>query len=368
MSNTSLAAVFHEAGQPLTLARYELPSPGPGEVLVRITCSTLCGSDVHTFLGHRSTPVPTILGHEIMGVVACLDADQSVSDHAGRRLQVGDRITWSIAACCGDCFFCDHEVPQKCERLFKYGHEKIVPEHPLSGGLADYCHLAAGTAIFRVPDALPDAVACPANCATATVAAAIRVGGGCDRKSVLIQGAGMLGLTATAMARSRGAREVIVCDVNADRLQRAQDFGATHTLPVSENPQELIAGVRDLTRGRGVDLALELSGAPSAVETGVQLPRIGGRYVLIGSTFPTPPIALDPESVVRRCLTIVGNHNYRPEDLGEAVAFLLEHGRDFPFADLVHDEFALPDAEAAFARAIEGMDLRVAVRPEVSRN
>ena len=363
MSKTSLAAVFHGTGQPLTLEQYELPTPGPGEVLVRITCSTLCGSDVHTFTGRRSTPVPTVLGHEIMGVVERLDVDRTVSDYSGQRLQVGDRITWSIAACCGDCFFCDNDVPQKCEQLFKYGHEKIVTEHPLSGGLAEYCHLAAGTAIFRVPDFLPDTVACPANCATATVAAAMRVGGGCDGKSVLIQGAGMLGLTAAAMARSRGAWEVIVCDVNADRLQRASDFGATRTLPVSDNEQELIDRVRDLTAGRGVDLAVELSGAPSAVETGVKLPRIGGRYVLIGSTFPTPPIALDPESIVRRCLTIVGNHNYRPEDLGQAVTFLVERGGEFPFADLVHDEFALPAAEAAFARAIQGQDLRVAVRP-----
>jgi alcohol dehydrogenase len=364
MAKTSLAAVFHETGQPLTFQRYELPTPGPGEVLVRITCSTLCGSDVHTFLGRRSTPVPTVLGHEIMGVVESLAADQAVSDCAGQPLQVGDRITWSIAASCDDCFFCDNDVPQKCEHLFKYGHEKIVPEHPLSGGLADYCHLAAGTAIFRVPDSLSDVVACPANCATATVAGAIRVGGGCERKSVLIQGAGMLGLTATAMARTYGAQKVIVCDVDADRLRRAAQFGATQTLLVSEDEHELIASVQDLTDGRGVDLAVELSGAASAVQTGVKLPRIGGRYVLIGSTFPIPPVGLDPESVVRRCLTIVGNHNYRPEDLGAAVSFLVEHGGEFPFADLVHDGFSLPDAEAAFARAVKGQDLRVAVRPE----
>ena len=364
MAKTSLAAVFHEAGQPLTFQRYELPTPGPGEVLVRITCSTLCGSDVHTFLGRRSTPVPTVLGHEIMGVVESLAAEQTVSDYAGQPLQVGDRITWSIAASCDDCFFCDNDVPQKCEHLFKYGHEKIVPEHPLSGGLADYCHLAAGTAIFRVPDSLPDVVACPANCATATVAGAIRVGGGCEGKSVLIQGAGMLGLTATAMARTQGAQKVIVCDVDADRLRRASQFGATQTLPVSGDEQELIASVGDLTEGRGVDLAVELSGAASAVQTGVKLPRIGGRYVLIGSTFPIPPVGLDPESVVRRCLTIVGNHNYRPEDLAAAVSFLVEHGGEFPFADLVHDGFSLPDAEAAFARAVKGQDLRVAVRPE----
>jgi len=364
MSKTSLAAVFHDPAQPLTFERYELPVPGRGEVLVRITCATLCGSDVHTYLGHRPTPVPTVLGHEIMGVVERLDPDQTVSDHAGRRLEVGDRITWSIAASCGDCFFCDSDVPQKCEHLFKYGHEEIVPTHPLSGGLADYCHLAAGTAIFRVPETLPDVVACPANCATATVAAALRVGGDCRGLAVLIQGAGMLGLTAAAMARSRGARDVLVCDVNENRLERAAAFGATRTLVISEHEQDLIDEVRGLTAGRGVDLAIELSGAPSAVETGVKLPRIGGRYVLIGSTRPTGPIALDPEAVVRRCLTIVGNHNYRPDDLGVAVKFLDNHGGEFPFADLVHDKFSLPKAAAAFDQAILGQELRVAVRPE----
>ncbi len=364
MTKTSLAAVFHEPGRPLTFEEYDLPIPGPGEVLVRITCTTLCGSDVHTFTGRRSTPVPTILGHEIIGVVECVDPDQTVSDYTGQRLEVGDRITWSIAASCGDCFFCDNAVPQKCERLFKYGHEEIVPEHPLSGGLADFCHLAAGTAIFRVPETLPDRVACPANCATATVAAALRLGGNCTGQTVLIQGAGMLGLTAAAMARSRGAREVIVCDVNADRLTRADDFGATRTLAVPEDEQDLVDEVQHLTCERGVDLAVELSGAASAVETGVKLLRIGGRYVLIGSTYPTPPIALDPESVVRRCLTIVGNHNYRPEDLGAAVAFLDAQGGRFPFSDLVHDEFSLADAKAAFDLAIQGQHLRVAVRPK----
>ena len=364
MTNDSLAAVFYAPGQPLAFERFELPTLETGEVLVRITCATLCGSDVHTFTGRRTTPVPTILGHEIMGVVERVDPGQAVCDYSGRPLEAGDRITWSIAASCGDCFFCGNDVPQKCERLFKYGHEAIVPAHPLSGGLADYCHLAAGTAIFRVPESLPDTVACPANCATATVAAALRLGGDCAGQTVLIQGAGMLGLTAAAMARSRGAQEVIVCDVNADRLTRAGDFGATRTLTVPDDQQDLVDEVRNLTADRGVDLAVELSGAPSAVETGIKLPRIGGRYVLIGSTFPTPPIALDPESVVRRCLTILGNHNYRPEDLGTAVAFLDAHGGRFPFADLVHDEYSLPDAEAAFERAIQGKELRVAVRPK----
>ena len=361
--NKSLAAVFHEAHRPLTFESFDLPRLERGEVLVRVTCSTLCGSDVHTFEGRRSTPVPTVLGHEILGTVEALARGEPVTDTSGSPLAVGDRITWSIAASCGGCFFCHHDVPQKCEQLFKYGHEQIVAQHPLSSGLAEHCHLAAGTAILRVPDSLPDVVACPANCATATVAAALRVGEGCEGEAVLVQGAGMLGLTASAMARARGAEQVIVCDVDPDRLQRALEFGATRIVLVTEDPKSLLDAVGEVTDGRGVDLALEMSGAPSSVEAGLKLPRIGGRYVLIGSTFPARRVAVDPEAVVRRLLRITGNHNYMPVDLADAVTFLLQHGAAYPFADLVHDSFLLRDAEAAFGHAIEGGSLRVAVRP-----
>ena len=363
MADTALAAVFHEAGQPMTFELFALPQLQGGEVLVRVTCSTLCGSDVRTYQGHRTTPVPTVLGHEIIGTVEAIGPGQPVLDHNGNLVKIGDRITWSIAASCGSCFYCDHDVPQKCDHLFKYGHEKIVADHPLSGGLAEFCHLAAGTAILRLPDALSDGLAAPANCATATVAAAFRTGGQVEGQAILIQGAGMLGLTACAMAAQHGARHVIVCDVDAGRLARAERFGATRGLLVADDQEDLIAGVQQITDGRGVDLALELSGSPDAVEMGLKLLRIGGRYVLIGSTAPSRPVALDPESVVRRLLRISGNHNYRPEDLATAVTFLTQHGERYPFDELVYDGFGLRDAHAAFDRAIEGDSLRVAVRP-----
>ncbi len=358
---TSQAAVYHGPGQPLTLDRYPLPRLAAGEVLVRVTCTTLCGSDVHTYLGHRATPVPTILGHEILGVIEQFGPGESVADYEGRPLAVGDRVTWSVAASCGECFYCARELPQKCEHLFKYGHQMIVPEHRLNGGLAEYCHLAAGTAIVRVPHSLSDEVACPANCATATVAATMRVAGGCRGRIVCIQGAGMLGLTAAAMANRLGAAQVMVTDIDPERLDRARQFGATDTVLVGEDEQLWISRVVELTHGRGVDLALELSGSARAAEAGVALLRIGGRYVLAGTVFPTPAIRIDPEDVVRRLLTICGNHNYRPDDLQAAVSFLAKHAADFAFGSLVGARFPLQEAQAALERAAKGDTLRVAV-------
>ena len=328
-----------------------------------MSCCTLCGSDLHTYQGHRTTPTPTILGHEILGRIEALGPGDPLQDYTGRTARVGDRVTWSIASSCGDCFFCERDLPQKCERLFKYGHRQLAAEHALSGGLAEHCHLAAGSTLIRLPDELSDEVACPVNCATATVAAALRVAGSCRDAVILIQGAGMLGLTACAMARSRGACEVIACDLEPRRLELARRFGATRCVQVADDVSELRETVEQLTSGRGADLAIELCGAASAVETGLTLLRIGGHYVLVGAVFAGPPFLAAAEMIVRRLLTIQGIHNYAPPDLADAVEFLAEHQHSFPFSELVSDTFALDDAEEAFQHAIRTGSLRVAVTP-----
>lgn len=362
---SSKAMVFSGPGQPLELREFDRPRLGEGELLVEVSCCTLCGSDVHTFEGHRSAPCPIVLGHETIGRVAMLPAGVDVHEPDGAALRVGDRVTWSVAASCGDCFFCRRGLVQKCEKLFKYGHERAGEDHPLSGGLAEHCHLAAGTAVMRVPDALSDEVACPANCATATVAAALRVGGDCRESVVLVQGAGMLGLTACAMARHRGAREVIACDLNGERLAWAERFGATKTVSVDSPGSQLRRVVEASTSGRGVDLALEMSGSPSSLEMGLDLLRIGATYVLVGAVSPTRPASVAPELVVRKLLSIHGVHNYVPQDLASALEFLTDTQAHYPFADLVPVQFSLNQANAAFEHARKSGALRVAVLPGV---
>ena len=358
-NDTCSIVVFHGPGEPLEFRAVRVPVLEPGEALVRITWCTLCGSDLHTYQGRRSTPTPTILGHEILGRIEHLGPGDPLRDIAGHVLEPGDRVTWTIAASCGECFYCTHGLPQKCKQLFKYGHERITDERILSGGLAEYCRLARGTGVLRLPDAVPDAVACPVNCATATVAAALRVGGGCDGDTVLVQGAGMLGLTACAMARANGACHVIACDVDSKRLDLARRFGATECV----TPDAVEDAVGKTTAGRGVDLALELSGAPEAMVAGLDLLRIGGRYVLVGAVFPGPDLAVSPERVIRRLLSVHGIHNYTPGDLADAVDFLAHHHAEYPFEELVSEIFPLSEVASAFDRALETRALRIAVRP-----
>lgn len=164
----ALAAVFDGSAGELQLREFPIPVPIGSEMLVRVLGCTLCGSDLHTLDGRRSVPIPTVLGHEIVGEL--LDSGDSASqcDMSGQPIRVGDRLTWAIVASCGTCFFCTRGLSQKCLHAIKYGHEAIQPGRELLGGLAEYCLLVPGTSILRLPDDMPLSVACPASCATAT--------------------------------------------------------------------------------------------------------------------------------------------------------------------------------------------------------
>lgn len=361
----SRAVVFHGPDRPLTLRTDPLPEAAPGEVLVSVLSCTLCRSDLHTYHGNRREPTPLVLGHEIVGRIAAFGPQSPGRDARGRSARVGDRITWSVSVGCGICFFCTDELPQKCVRLFKYGHQALDALRFGGGGLADHVLLVPGTAWYVVPEPIPDDVAALANCAVATVAAVLQAAGSVQDKTVLILGAGVLGLTACAMARSAGARLVLAVDPQADCRNRAVAFGATHTNDAEA--ESLQARVAETTEGRGVDVALELSGSAFSTRTALDLVRIGGTVVLAGTVAPTGPIPLDPERIVRRMSTIRGVHNYHPRDLAAALDFLAGPGRAFPFDQLIAASFPLEEAAAAFAHASESPGVRVAVHPRQER-
>ncbi|GAB3868240.1 zinc-binding dehydrogenase [Dactylosporangium cerinum] len=330
------------AGTPFRIVTTDRPADlAAGAVLVEIELATICGSDLHTVAGHRPTSTPTVLGHEQVGRV--------VATGAGAVVCPGDRVVWSVTVACGDCARCTRGLEQKCLRLRKFGHEPITAGWTLSGGFATHAVLPPGTTIVPVPEDLPDVVAAPASCATATVAAVLDAAPALAGRRVLITGAGLLGVTATAMAAAAGA-EVTVCDPDPARRLQARNFGASHLVTPDELPT-------------GVDVAVELSGSTAAVAGCLAALDIGGHAVLAGTVSPGPAVALDPERLVRGLLTVAGVHNYRPDHLTRAVAFLAGHHHRFPFADLVGERFGLTDIERAIAAAGRTPALRQAIDP-----
>jgi alcohol dehydrogenase len=360
--STSLAAVFRAIGKPLTLEQFPIPALAGSEALVRVRCATICGSDLHSYFGRRHSPMPSILGHEMVGEIVAAGPG-GARDFRGAALALGDRVTWSMVWSCGQCFYCRHGLRPKCERLMKFGHEEISPDRGLIGGMAEYCHLPEGTAIFRVPPGVPDTVASPANCATATVAAVLRNVGPVKDEVVVIHGAGMLGQTACAMAATMGAECVVVIEPDERRRQQALRFGADMAIDSALPLADIAARVKEVSTGRGADAGLELAGYPESIELGVGLLRMGGRFVMAGATFPSRPVQLAAEQLVRRMIRITGVYNYAPEDLESALSFLAGAVDRYPFEELVGASYPLREVNAAIAFAESVRPPRVALIP-----
>jgi threonine 3-dehydrogenase len=296
---------------------------------VRVRLATVCGSDRHTVSGRRSQPCPSILGHETVGEIVALGAGEAC-DVNGQILQLGQRVIWSVTLPCGTCDRCQAGVSAKCRTVRKAGHEALDSDWGLSGGYAQHVLLPQGLAIAVVDDDLSDAVAAPAACATATVMAVIERAGVLTGRRVVVLGAGMLGLGAVAAAATAGASSVTAVDPAAERQHLATRFGATH--------------VAASTRNVGVsDVLLEFSGSSAALQDGVGALDGQGVAVLAGSVAPDTAVALDPESVVRRQLSIFGVHNYEPRHLSAALEFLHDTNRRYPWPDLVAEPSPLDD-------------------------
>jgi putative phosphonate catabolism associated alcohol dehydrogenase len=334
--------IFNGAGQPFVAREVELPRRlNPGEVLVEILLATICGSDLHTVDGRRMAPTPGVLGHEGIGRVL-------ESDRPG--VIVGQRVTWTLADSCGCCQPClSWKLPQKCDRLFKYGHAPLNDGHGLNGCYASHLVLRAGTTIVAVPDDLPDSLVAPANCALATIVNALAdLPQPCGR--VLIQGAGLLGIYAAAWLKQQDVSEIFCVDLSSERLAAIARFGAT---PISAG-QSLPA----------VDLVLEVAGTSQVIPAGLNNLRVGGHYVWAGMVHPQTPLAITGESIVKKCLTVRGVHNYRPEHLVAGLNFLRQNQARFPFQDLISPPLTLSQLNEAFELTRQQRWQRVSVKHE----
>ncbi|MEL7977859.1 zinc-binding dehydrogenase [Isoptericola sp. F-RaC21] len=337
-----------EGGDAVRLVDVPLPAPGPGEVLVRVLLATVCGSDRHTVSGRRSSPSPSVLGHEAVGEIVEVGPGGAVGDDGGA-LAAGDRVVWGVTVACGACDRCRDGRTAKCRSVRKVGHEAFDSGWPLSGTYARHVVLPAGATVARVPVTVPDSLAAPAGCATATVMAAVEAAGPLAGRRVLVSGAGMLGVAAVVAARDAGAAEVVVTDPEPGRRALAARFGATVALGLDDDVAS-------------VDVAIELSGASPAVARCLDALDVGGRLVLVGSVAPSPAVPLDPERVVRGWLTVTGVHNYEPRHLRAALD-LLDRTRDaVPWGELVTP--AAPLAEVgALLTGPAGTAPRAAVVP-----
>ncbi|MGV0874607.1 zinc-binding dehydrogenase [Mycolicibacterium sp. XJ879] len=362
-------ARFDEPRKPFEIETVSLPEVGPGEILIKVSRTNICGSDVHAWHGTFATgglggQLPTVLGHEMVGAVAAL-GDGVSADSNGAPLTVGTRVVFPYFFVCHTCRNCLAGRRNACLNL-KMAMLGRADEPPyFVGGYGDYFLLPAGAVLYTVPDSLQDDVAAGANCALSQVMYGLERVDQQLGEFVVVQGAGALGLYAVAVAKARGAARVIAIDGVPERLELARAFGADEVIDINEaaTVKDRTKIVRKLTDGQGADVVVEVVGHPAAIDEGLKMLGQFGRYVEIGNINIGKTFEFDPSRFVFGNKTMVGVSLYDPAVLSRALTFLEQHQDTLPLHRLAAAQYRLDDINEAFAAAEHKRDVRASIVP-----
>ena len=284
MSLTARAALMTGVGEPLVLTDVALDDPGPHEVLIEVRASGVCHTDHTAWTGGMPawSEGPVVLGHEVAGVVT------QVGSAVGR-VQVGDHVVTCAAAFCGHCAMCQRGLQQHCTAATRDRSADAPPRLTTEGmavrglfGLGGFASsiLVSEQTVAPIPAEMPFDRASLLGCAVHTGIGAVRhtarVTSG-DR--VVVIGCGGVGLNVVHAARAAGASRIVAVDVNAAKLRRAQDFGATDLVDAAE--QDPVAAVLDLVPG-GVDHAFEVVGRGDTIVQAFSMLRSAGTATVVG--------------------------------------------------------------------------------------
>lgn len=258
---------FVAIGSSLEYANIEMPVVGAHDILIRIKAAGICHSDAHYRAGISPVKaVPFTLGHEVAGVV-----EQVGSEVHG--FAPGDRVCVHYLITCGQCAFCLAGTEQFCPTAQMIGKHR-------DGGYAEYIAVPERS-VFHLPDEIPFEQGAILMCSSATSLHALNKARLRPGETVAIFGVGGLGISALQLARHFGAAAVYAVDINPRKLELAERFGAIAVDAATSDPVEQL---RELTNGRGVDVALELVGLPLTMQQAVRSLAILGRAALVGLT------------------------------------------------------------------------------------
>lgn len=301
------ALVFY-GNEDLRLAEVADPKAGPGEALIRVKACGICGSDVHGYLGitGRRTP-PMVMGHEFSGEVAAVGP--GVAD-----IRVGDRVAPYPVVFCGECAACRAGNMHLCL------NKRALGVLDCDGAMSEYIAIPA-----RLLFKLSDRVSYEVGAMMEPLAVAMRGvnhAGDLAGKTVLVVGAGTIGLLALALVKTRNPARVFVSDLSDTRLDVARRLGADFA--VNPSQEDLAAAVKAATGGAGADVAIEAVGATPTVQQAMSCLRTGGTGVWIGNS--AKMITVNMQEIVTRELRVAGSFLYTVQEFGEVVG-LLNEGR-----------------------------------------
>jgi threonine dehydrogenase-like Zn-dependent dehydrogenase len=351
----TMKAVVFKGKDQIAIEEVPRPVPGAGEALMRITTTTICGTDVHIVRGEYPVKPGLIIGHEPVGVIEALGAGLEPEYHVGQRVIAG------AITPCGQCFYCLNNAHSQCGGAlggWRFGNT-------INGAWAEYLLVPDARAnLAPIPDGLTDedVVLCPDIFSTGlsgAESANIRVG-----DSVAVFAQGPIGLCATLGAKLKGAALIIGIDANSRRLEVARRFGANVTMDA--NRTDVVAEIKRLTDGRGVDVAIEALGRQETFESALRAIRPGGTLSSLGvysgklvAPYEALYAGLGDQKIVT---TLCPGGKERMRRLMSMI-----ENRRVDLKPLITHHFALDDVHEAydlFSHARDGV-LKVALHPSI---
>jgi L-iditol 2-dehydrogenase len=362
---TVRAAVMPAPRVPLEIREFTEPDLSPGSMLLHTLYSEVCGTDVHLWHGRLSgVPYPIIPGHVSVGHLA---AARGVSrDVESRPLREGDLVAfYDVHRACGRCFPCAvWHTPTRCEARRVYGITDPASEG-LFGGWSEAIYLEPGVIAAALPAGVTPESYIGGGCGLITAVHAIDRAGIRLADTVVVQGSGAVGLSVIALARLSGAGLVIAIGAPPDRLALARRMGADLVLDVTTSTNvDRAAAVRQVTRGRGVDVVIEASGSARAVEEGPGLARDGGTYVIVGHYTDAGPSQVNAhQHINRKHLDVRGCWGSEAGHFVRALRILARHGAERPWHEIGARTFGLHELDEALAGAERFAYPKALVRP-----
>jgi L-iditol 2-dehydrogenase len=326
------------------------PEPGHGEVLLEVTANTLCPTDVRIITGEKQTGVelPVVPGHEVAGRVAAIGTGVE-------GFEVGEQAALMPGVPCRRCGPCIRGLEHLCEHLRIVGYA-------IDGGLADHLlvpaeAIEAGTLVATHADVPAEqlALAEPLGCVlTGHAATPVRPG-----DTVVVLGAGPIGLLHLQAARLSGAARIVVSQPSPERRAFAERLGAD--LTVDPTAEDLAEAVAEASRGAGADVVFICAGHPSLVDDAIGVARAGGAVNVFARITDGGRATIDANAVHYRQVTISGSSNLRRREYRAAVELII--GGHIDTASLVTHRFSLSDIDDAIATVVARDALKVAVLP-----
>lgn len=335
--------IKHHKGPELELTQRPIPQPGPRDVRIRVSKAGICGTDRHIWewddWASSRIPVGIVTGHEFVGVIDAVGA-------AVTRFQPGLRVS------------AEGHTTKGVDFNSRTGNAHIATDTTIIGIDRDGCFaeyvVVPEENVWPVHSSIPDTIAAvldPLGNAVHTVMAA-----GVSAKSVLISGTGIIGLMAVTVARAAGASRIFATDINPPRLALARRLGAVEAYDAREG-SGWIKDIRKHTRGEGVDVVLEMSGASSAIDQSFRALRNGGVAALLG--LPAKPVTFDfNEHIIFKGCTVLGINGRKMFETWYQMEELLLSGR-LELDEIITHEFPLSEFRAGFETMISGEGIKV---------